>query len=206
MTIHHDKLAYGKLASTIEDVSEARLEEMLKELNGGEDDCENLPLGDLLKACDRSVFTGDGVTIKPVGTDDDIWYAAVECGLTAEQRDLVNPAGFTFGRAYLKPQDNFPCIICDERGERIGFINFCKWLAQGEAYSWSYFIDVKSQGNGYGRRTAKLAIKILRHIDCGMPIKLAAERENIRAHALYKSLGFKKSDELDGDDFVFVYE
>lgn len=38
MTIHHDKLAYGKLASTREDLSEARLEEMLKELNGDEDE------------------------------------------------------------------------------------------------------------------------------------------------------------------------
>lgn len=34
MTIHHDKLAYGKLASSREDVSENRLEEMLKKLNG----------------------------------------------------------------------------------------------------------------------------------------------------------------------------
>lgn len=33
MTIHHDKLAYGKLASSREDVSEKRLEEMLKKLN-----------------------------------------------------------------------------------------------------------------------------------------------------------------------------
>ena len=34
MTIHHDKLAYGKLASTQESVSEDRLAEMLKKLNG----------------------------------------------------------------------------------------------------------------------------------------------------------------------------
>ena len=32
MTIHHDKMAYGKLAATKEDVSEARLAEMLAEL------------------------------------------------------------------------------------------------------------------------------------------------------------------------------
>lgn len=33
MTIHHDKLAYGKLASSREDVSEERLAEMLEKLN-----------------------------------------------------------------------------------------------------------------------------------------------------------------------------
>ena len=32
MTIHHDKLAYGKLASTREELSEDRLLEMLSEL------------------------------------------------------------------------------------------------------------------------------------------------------------------------------
>ena len=37
MTIHHDKLAYGKLASSREDVSEKRLEEMLKKLNGDDE-------------------------------------------------------------------------------------------------------------------------------------------------------------------------
>ncbi len=33
MTIHHDKLAYGKLASSREELSEERLAAMLKELN-----------------------------------------------------------------------------------------------------------------------------------------------------------------------------
>ena len=34
MTIHHDKMAYGKLAPTGEEFSEQRLEEMTKQLNG----------------------------------------------------------------------------------------------------------------------------------------------------------------------------
>ncbi len=33
MTIHHDKLGYGKLASSREDISEVRIAEMLKRLN-----------------------------------------------------------------------------------------------------------------------------------------------------------------------------
>lgn len=28
-------------------------------------------------------------------------------------------------------------------------------------------------------------------------------KPNVKAHALYKSLGFEKLDEMDGDDFVF---
>ena len=43
MTIHHDKLAYGKLASTQESVSEDRLAEMLKKLNGNPNPEEGQP-------------------------------------------------------------------------------------------------------------------------------------------------------------------
>ena len=41
MTIHHDKLAYGKLAPTSENLSEDRLAQMLAELNGTEPNGNN---------------------------------------------------------------------------------------------------------------------------------------------------------------------
>lgn len=41
MTIHHDKFAYGKLASDREDIPEERIAEMLKALN--EDKKEEKP-------------------------------------------------------------------------------------------------------------------------------------------------------------------
>ncbi|MDE6613217.1 MAG: hypothetical protein K2K28_01525 [Clostridia bacterium] len=36
MTIHHDKLAYGKLASAVEELSEDKIAQMMKELSEGE--------------------------------------------------------------------------------------------------------------------------------------------------------------------------
>ncbi|MDE5721615.1 MAG: hypothetical protein K2I30_02590 [Clostridia bacterium] len=36
MTIHHDKLAYGKLASEVEELSEDKIAQMLKELSEAE--------------------------------------------------------------------------------------------------------------------------------------------------------------------------
>ena len=38
MTIHHDKLAYGRLAKTSEELSQKQIEEMLKELSKPEKD------------------------------------------------------------------------------------------------------------------------------------------------------------------------
>ena len=37
MTIHHDKLAYGRLAKTSEEMTDAELLKMLAELNGEDD-------------------------------------------------------------------------------------------------------------------------------------------------------------------------
>ncbi len=37
MTIHHDKLAYGKLASSMEEMSEEEILKMLETLSGEED-------------------------------------------------------------------------------------------------------------------------------------------------------------------------
>lgn len=41
MTIHHDKLAYGKLASQSKELSEQDILQMLKELNEEEEEKEN---------------------------------------------------------------------------------------------------------------------------------------------------------------------
>ena len=46
MTIHHDKLAYGKLSSLREELSEDRLIEMAKALSGQEDGGEKEKKGE----------------------------------------------------------------------------------------------------------------------------------------------------------------
>ena len=108
---------------------------------------------------------------------------------------------------YFQPPENvklnYPCIIYDNQMKPIGFINLCKWLGEGDAYSWSYYIDRRYQGNGYGKSAAQVAINVLKAADCNKSIKLATEEDNHRAQRLYAELGFVKLQELDGDDIVF---
>lgn len=143
------------------------------------------------------------VKIRPLATQDDLIYAAYDCQLTDAQRELVNPAWFSIGRAYLFPEDNYPCIIDNEHNAPIGFINLSKWLGSGDAYSWSYFIDSRHQRKGYGKAAAQLTIAILKATNPEKQIKLSTESYNTTAQALYLSLGFQKLDEMDGDDIVF---
>ena len=93
--------------------------------------------------------------------------------------------------------------LINENDKPIGFINLNEWLGGGDAHSWSYFIDAEQQGKGYGKAAAQLAIDILKTVDTQKQIKLATEECNKKAQSLYISLGFKKLDELDGDDLVF---
>ena len=162
-----------------------------------------MTLRQALEGLAPEIWTDGPVSIRPLKTEADMIYAAMDCQLTAEQQDMVNPAWFSIGRAYLRPADNLPCLIYAD-GEPVGFINLGKWLAKGEAAnSWSFFIDKGRQGRGYGRRAAKLAIRILKAADPEKPIKLATEESNEPAQRLYASLGFRLLPELDGDDLVF---
>ena len=162
---------------------------------------------------ETQVFPKKDITIKYqdipiyfryINNQDDLIYAFFDCELTSEQIGLVNPPSFSIGRAYLQPNNNLPFVIClTENDQRIGFINLCKWLGKGDAFSWSFIIDKKHQGKGHGKNSAQLAIKILKAIDKNKHIKLATEQDNIKAQKLYVSLGFTKTDELDGEDLVF---
>ena len=154
----------------------------------------------------KTHWSNDGVLFKPLKTEEDLIYAAYDCQLTEEQKDMVNPAWFSIGRAYLFREDNYPCIINNENNESVGFINLCKWLGKGDAYSWSYFIDEYHQGKGYGKKAAQLAVNILKAANPDKSIKLATEKYNTKAQRLYISLGFNELPELDGDDLVFLFK
>lgn len=158
-----------------------------------------------LKALPADIWKSDMVSIRPISNADDLWYATVECRLAPGQEDLVNPAGFSIGKAYLNPADNLPCLIYNKEKQPVGYILLRKWLDPSLiGFSWSFYIDKDSQGKGYGRAAARLAIQIFKTLAPHIPIKLSTAQDNDKAQRLYESLGFVKSDEKDGDKFVFI--
>ena len=149
--------------------------------------------------------TLQNITIRPIETQEDLWYAVQELTLTPAQRDFVNPPGFSIGRAWLWPEKFLPCVICRTDGTRIGFIVFSPWLAEGDGVSFGYMIDLHHQHKGYGTAAARLALQMLREVCPDLPVKLAVETDNHRAQALYASLGFVLLDEKDGNDLVYAH-
>ena len=98
-------------------------------------------------------FRMHGISFRPIRTDADLAYAIFDCQLNEEQWDFVNPAGFSIGRAYLHPENHFPCLILNENNQPVGFIDLDMWLGQGTAFHWSYYIDrERSRGEAMGER------------------------------------------------------
>ena len=110
-----------------------------------------MTLREALEGVNDSLWSDGQVSIRPIQTEADLIYAAMDCQLTEAQRDLVNPAWFSIGRAYLFREDNLPCLIYADE-QPVGFISLGKWLAKGDAWSWSFFVNKAHQGKGYGRR------------------------------------------------------
>ena len=157
-----------------------------------------------LKKLSPEDWRNERIRLRPLLTEDSLIYAACDCRLTEEQQERVNPAWFSIERAYLFPEANLPCLIENELGEPIGFLNLCQWSAESDTSSWSCFIGRRHQKKGYGKTAAQLALHILKTAAPEKPIKLATEAQNLPAQSLYVSLGFQKLPEMDGDDFVFA--
>lgn len=159
-------------------------------------------LNQRIRSLPDHAFSLNGISIRPIQNDMDLWFAVVECKLSPEQEEFVNPAGFSIGRAYLHPESNVPCIIWNGN-TRIGYIVLREWHSN-TANSWSYYLDKSQQHKGYGKTAAMLAVQILQSADPAKPIKLSAEVSNKRAHSLYTSIGFLHTGETDGDDLVYT--
>lgn len=176
-----------------------------------------------LSALPESSFYSENILFRRISSDDDLAVATDELTLPPEQQELVNPIGFSLGRAYLFPDDNVPYIIyaldkLDASKELpIGFIMLRVTYKTEDTRSWnrfvthsprtnfSYYIIPAFQGRGYGIAAARLAIDLLTKVFPEYPIELTTEKVNVKAQRLYEKLGFRKTDELDGDDYVFLY-
>lgn len=82
-----------------------------------------------LKKLSPEDWRNERIKLRPLLTEDDLIYAACDCRLTEEQQERINPAWFSVERAYLFPEANLPCLIENEQGEPIGFLNLCQWSA-----------------------------------------------------------------------------
>ena len=149
---------------------------------------------------ERSAIKEVRVQLKPV--DRDNWRAMVRLKTRPGQEHFVSTPAWSLSSCYVRKYgDNYeytPMVIAD--GDTIvGYVTLVCDPASFEDY-WidDIMIDAIYQGHGYGRAAMKLVLAMLqqRYRKC-RTIKLTCFRGNDNAAALYKSLGFELTGELD---------
>ena len=140
------------------------------------------------------------VQLKPV--DRENWRAMVRLTTRPGQEHFVSTPAWSIASCYVRKYgDNYeysPMVICD--GDTIvGYVTLVCDGASFEDY-WidDIMIDAIYQGRGYGRAAMKLVLATIqqRYRKC-RTIKLTCFRGNDNAAALYKSLGFEMTGDLD---------
>jgi diamine N-acetyltransferase len=149
---------------------------------------------------ERSAIKEVRVQLKPV--DRDNWRAMVRLKTRPGQEHFVSTPAWSLSSCYVRKYgDNYeytPMVIAD--GDTIvGYVTLVCDPASFEDY-WidDIMIDAIYQGHGYGRAAMKLVLAMLqqRYRKC-RTIKLTCFRGNDNAAALYKSLGFELTGEVD---------
>lgn len=147
---------------------------------------------------------------------DDNFRLVIELELADGQDRFVAPNIYTLAEAYVAVTDdyNVPMMyaITDEDAV-VGFIGMAyerpkdgQQLGKYEMYR--FMVDRRHQGKGIGRAALSRALELLETRPHGPASHVATSfvPGNDVAKALYVSLGFVETGEMDGDEVVATYE
>lgn len=111
-------------------------------------------------------------------------------------------AAIALAKAYIRPRGWLWLPYAFYASQRmIGFTELAYEPESSDYWIFHFFIDVASQGQGYGKQALLLFLEFLKqqHHDC-RSICLSVHPENVRAQRLYTSVGFQPTGEdLEGE-------
>lgn len=139
-----------------------------------------------------------GLELRAVTAETWRSVAALEVS-RAQRRFVAEPSYYLalccYGRSGWQP------LAIHLRERVIGLLMWTADPADGACWLGGFFIDGRHQRRGYGRQALGLALEQLRQRGFGS-FALSYQPENLAAKALYASLGFVESGELEGDEVV----
>lgn len=122
----------------------------------------------------------------------------IRLDLAESQKSFVASNVYSLAQAGIYSETSYPfAIYADEN--LIGFIMMGYYEKEGHYTLWRFMIDKKYQGKGYGRSALKLAIEYMIDNFNVKELGTGTHCENFVAQNLYRSLGFKETGEIDGD-------
>ncbi len=131
------------------------------------------------------------ITIKPITIENIKACINIDTGIDPQ---FLAPVVNNIALSYVLPSKIPLAIYRDDHV--IGFASYEKDTEPRIAYDILVIvIDKKLQGKGYGTEAMKALIEYLSEFDDCKVITLNYNRDNKRAEALYKKLGFKETGE-----------
>lgn len=95
----------------------------------------------------------------------------------------------------------------------IGFDTDDDWddasiIAKGNYNLWRLMIDKMYQNKRYGKKAVRLALEFIKAFPCGKAeycwLSYEPENENENVSQLYRSFGFVKIEEMDGEERIAI--
>jgi diamine N-acetyltransferase len=121
-------------------------------------------------------------------------------GVADGQRSFVAPNAVSIAEAHFVPHHWMRAIYAD--GELVGFVLLWE---ESDPYLWRFMVAAGFQGRGIGRRALELLLERWRGLEVKRAM-LSVEPENRAAVALYESVGFAFTGEVDEGERVMRLE
>ena len=143
------------------------------------------------------------ITLEPI--DRRNYRKLFNMQLRNEQITFVTPPRWTLARCYVRQfGDSFehlPHLIVASDGKAVGYsTTACDPATDDDYWIDDIMIDASHQGKGYGRAGVTATIKMIlaRYPKC-RAVRLTCFRANTNAAALYTSMGFEPTGDVDSE-------
>ena len=138
------------------------------------------------------------VTLAPITSDN--WLECAHLDVAEEQRCFVAANVYSLAQAYVEPWWVPLAIYANETP--VGFIMYGRRPGTDIDLIKRIMIDARYQNKGYGRVAMEAVLtRIGQQPDCH-EIRLSYHPDNTVAAHLYHRLGFRPTEEVNGDEIV----
>lgn len=122
----------------------------------------------------------------------------IRLNVAENQASFVASNIYSLAQAGVYHKTSFPFAIYAEEN-LVGFIMMGYYEKESQYTLWRFMIDKKYQGKGYGKSALNHAVNYMIHNFGIKELGTGAHCDNFVAQNLYKSIGFKETGEIDGD-------
>ncbi|MET7867484.1 GNAT family N-acetyltransferase [Micromonospora taraxaci] len=141
---------------------------------------------------------GRRITLRPV--DDDNWRAVADVAPRDDQRRFVAALGARYLLLSTRSEVwNSVAVYADET-----VVGHVMWGVDDDGSHWigGMLIDAVEQNRGVGRATVRTLADWLSTREGNPPVRLSYHPDNTQAAALYTSLGFHPTGEVDDEELI----